>query len=497
MRRRSMIEQLPILNMILFLFTALSIPLFKKKAFKVTLWIGFAVLLAVFVSSILLMLYVRDTGTFYYHFGQHDRMIGIEFRIDAFSTLFTTLIVGLTLLIYVYSCGDATEGIAEKEYGRYYILLFVLMFSMFGIIYTNDLFNTYVFMEILAITTCSIISIKRKKENYTASFRYVMLNEVGSLSYLLGVALIYMVTGYTNIELAFSSIQDVWQLYPANIMTAVGFMVVGIGIKAAIFPFHIWLPDAHSHAPSSSSAILSAIVVKVYLLIMIKIIFRVFGMDVMQALGISDVIIIVAALGMIAGSFFALAQKDIKRMLGYSSVAQIGYILLGIGLMTRHGLISAFYHIISHGLMKAALFLSVGVIIYLKHIRRVDKMDGIGKGIPLVFSVFSVAALGMIGIPLTSGFLSKFYLGVAAMEIGNWILIVVIIISGLLNALYYLPIMISGFLKGDKPVLEAHRSHTPSAMLYPILILGALILLIGMYPSVILDWIELAANQLI
>lgn len=491
-----MIEQLPILNLMLFLLTALAIPLFKKKAFTITLWIGFFVLLTVLISSIFLMLYVQENGLFYYHFGQHDRLVGIEFRIDAYSTLFTTIIVGLTLLIYVYSCGDATEGIAEKEYGRYYILLFILMFSMFGIIYTNDLFNTYVFMEILAITTCSIISIKRKKENYTASFRYVMLNEVGSLSYLFGVALIYMITGYTNIELVHDAIRDVWHLYPANIMTAVGFMVVGIGIKAAIFPFHIWLPDAHSHAPSSSSAILSAIVVKVYLLIMIKILYRVFSIDILNALNIPNVIVIVAGLGMIAGSFFALAQKDIKRMLGYSSVAQIGYILLGIGFMSQLGLISAFYHIISHGLMKAALFLSVGAIIYLKKVRRVDHMDGIGKLYPIIFTVFSIAALGMIGIPLTSGFLSKFYLGIAALDQGQWIFIVVIIISGLLNAMYYLPIMISGFLKGSSPVPNEPLKRIPKTMLYPIIILGLLILLIGIYPALILDWIEAAANQM-
>jgi multicomponent Na+:H+ antiporter subunit D len=449
------------------------------------------------ISSVVLMLYVEEMGAFYYHFGQHDRLIGIEFRIDLFSTLFTTIIVGLTLLIYIYSCGDATEGIAEKEYGRYYILLFILMFSMFGIIYTNDLFNTYVFMEILAITTCSIISIKRKKENYTASFRYVMLNEVGSLSYLFGVALIYMITGYTNIELVYESIQNVWQLYPANIMTAVGFMIVGIGIKAAVFPFHIWLPDAHSHAPSSSSAILSAIVVKVYLLILIKVLYRVFGFDVLSQLNIPNVIVLVAGFGMIAGSFFALAQKDIKRMLGYSSVAQIGYILLGVGFMSQQGLISAFYHIISHGVMKSALFLSVGAIIYIKHVRRVDQMDGIGKMMPLVFAVFSIAALGMIGIPLTSGFLSKLYLGMAALEQGQWIFLVVIIISGLLNAMYYLPIMISGFLKGAQNHPNQPIKRLPKTMLFPIIILGCLILLIGIYPDLILNWIEIIASELV
>ena len=491
-----MIEQLPILNMLLFLLTALVIPIFRKKAFKVTLFIGFFVLLIVLVSQGFLLFHVNQVGAFYYHFGNYTGLIGIEFKIDAFSVFFTTFIVFLTLIIYVYSCGDATEGIAEKEYGRYYILLFVLLFSMFGIIYTNDLFNTYVFMEILAITTCSIISIKRKKENYTASFRYVMLNEIGSLSYLFGVALLYMVTGYTNVELVSRSIQDVYQVYPANIMTAIAFMVVGIGIKAAVFPFHIWLPDAHSHAPSSSSAILSAIVVKVYLVVMVKILFRVFGLDILQDLNVGIILLVIAGFGMIMGSFFALAQKDVKRMLGYSSVAQIGYIFLGIGLMSHIGLTAAFYHIVSHGFMKAALFLSVGAIIYYRNIRRVDKFDGMSFKMPIAMAVFSIAALGMIGIPLTSGFLSKLYLGIAALDHGMVIFIVIIIISGLLNAMYYLPILIAAYLKGNKDTVDKGIERAPKMMVIPIVLLGILVLLLGIYPQLIQSFIDQAAQAI-
>lgn len=493
-----MIEQLPILNMLLLLSAALIIPLLKKRKFKQTLTLGFIVLLIVTVSSGYLLYYVNQFGAFTYDFGNHNSVIGIQLLINSFSTLFTFFIIFLTLLVYIYSTGDATEGIEEKEYGRYYILLFILLFSMFGILYTNDLFNTYVFMEILSITTCSIISIKRKKENYTASFRYVMLNEIGSLSYLFGVALLYMITGYTNIELVSNSIQSIWHIYPANIMTAVGFMVIGIGIKAAIFPFHIWLPDAHSHAPSSSSAILSAIVVKVYILILIKVLFNVFGVDILTALHMPTILLIVAGFGMIMGSFFALAQKDIKRMLGYSSVAQIGYIVLGIGLMSYVGLTAAFFHIISHGLMKAALFLSVGAVIYYKKIRKVNAFDGLGFQMPITMIVFSIAALGMIGIPLTSGFISKLNLGVAALSGGQWIFIIIIVLSGLLNAMYYLPILIASFLKDNadqQKVMTIEKA--PIQMLIPIVCIGALILLLGVYPNLISEMLEKAAATLI
>jgi multicomponent Na+:H+ antiporter subunit D len=491
-----MIEQLPIINLILLLTTALAIPLFKKRSINTTTILGFVVLVLVLISSIILLNHVNVNGPFVYRFGNYSNVFGIEFLINSFSAFFTLFIVALVLIIFVYSTGDATEGVAKKEYGRCYILLFILIFSLFGIIYTNDLFNTYVFMEISAITTCSIISIKRKKENYTAAFRYVILNEVGSLSYLFGVALLYMITGYTNIDLVSQSLQTVSNLYQANIMTAIGFMVVGIGIKAAIFPFHVWLPDAHSTAPSSSSAILSAIVIKAYILVLVKVLFRVFGIDILDEFSIPLIITIIGATGMIMGSVFAIAQKDVKRMLGYSSVAQIGYIVLGLGLMSVLGMKAAFFHIISHGLMKAALFLTVGVVIFHRKIRNVDDFKGLGYQMPITMVVFSIAALGMIGIPITSGFISKFNLGLAVLDSGQTIFIVVIILSGLLNAIYYLPIIISAFLKGKEPELSVVKiEKVPKAMIASIVILGIGILFIGIFPNVLLNLIEMAVQN--
>lgn len=493
-----MIEQLPILNMLAFLATALVIPLFKKRSFNQTLILGFIVLLFVSVSSAILFASVLRNGAFVYQFGGHDARLGIELLVDGFSAFFTLFVIVIILLVYIYSSGDATDGVSEKEYGRYYILLFILLFAMLGILYTNDLFNTYVFMEILSITTCSIISIKRKKENYAAAFRYVMLNEMGSLSYLFGVALLYMVTGYTNIDLVAREIGAVWTMYPINITTALAFMVVGLGLKAAIFPFHIWLPDAHATAPSSSSAILSAIVVKVYVLIMIKTLFRVFGLEVMMGLNVSWILLVMAAFGMIMGSIFALAQKDVKRMLGYSSVAQIGYIVMAVGLFSVLGLRAAFFHIVSHALMKAALFLAVGIVIYYKKIRHVRAFAGLGPVMPVAMGVFTVAALGMIGIPGTSGFISKFALATALLDYGAGPLIGIVIASGILNAMYYLPILIDAFLRENPaiPPQPIRRERVPLTMLFPVVVLGLAIVLFGFMPNLLFDSLDAAIAAL-
>jgi multicomponent Na+:H+ antiporter subunit D len=265
-------------------------------------------------------------------------------------------------------------------------------------------------------------------------------------------------------------------------------MTIGVGIKAAIFPFHIWLPDAHATAPSTSSAILSGIVVKIYILVLVKLLFRVFGMEIVEALHIKWIMLILGSAGMIMGSIFAIAQKDVKRMLGYSSVAQIGYIILGIGLFTEAGLQAAFFHIISHGIMKAALFLSVGVIIYYKHVQKLKDFEGIGYQMPISMTVFSFGALGMVGIPLTSGFISKFNLGIAVIDANLIFFLIIIILSGLLNVVYYFPIVISAFLKDNKEMQKIpHIEKVPNIMLIPILTLGVAIVVLGLFPNLIMD----------
>ena len=492
------VEHLPILNLILFMSMALVIPLLRRQPFKITLILGFIVLGLVSVSSIYLLYHVNQFDAIHYTLGGHDTRFGIELLVDPFSALFTTIIVLLASIIYVYSSGDRTEGIEPNEYGRYYVLLFVLLMSLFGVLYTNDLFNTYVFIEILSITTCALISIKRKREAYSSAFRYVMMNELGSLSYLFGVALLYMATGITNISLIGQALQTAYETYPFNVVIALTFMMIGLGIKAAIFPFHVWLPDAHSSAPSTSSSLLSAIVIKVYVLVLIKILFRVFNVEILLDLNMRTVLLVVAGIGMIMGSVFAIAQQDVKRMLGYSSVAQIGYILLGIGLLSWEGLRASFFHILSHGLMKTALFLSAGEIIYYKRTRRVNDFDGIGFIMPVAMSVFSIAALGMIGLPFTSGFISKLYLGTALLDGRQVVFLGVLIVSSLLNVMYYLPIIILAFLKNEKYQYRLTSiERAPSTMIGPLVLLGLLIVLLGVVPQPIMQLIDAAVHTLI
>ncbi|SCY49614.1 proton-conducting transporter transmembrane domain-containing protein [Alkaliphilus peptidifermentans] len=486
-------QHFPVYSLLLLLAAAVIIPLLNKKSFsKVKLFL-ITVLVAVWGFTLKTLLFVYQSGAYSYNFGNWNEIIGVQFIVDEFSALMTLFVMSLAILILIYSFKDMEHEINKDQFTGYYTLVFILLFSMIGITYTNDLFNMYVFMEILSITSCSIISIKKKKENYMAAFRYLILNTIGSLSILMGIAMIYMVTGHLNMTQVYQTIAEVWQLYPTNILTAVGFILTGLGIKAAMFPLHIWLPDAHSTAPSPSSALLSSLVVKVYIFSVYKILFKVLGQSIVVALGVPTFITYFAAVGMIMGSVFAIGQKDIKRMLAYSSVAQIGYIFLGLGLVTIDGLSASMFHIISHGLMKSALFLSAGAIIYYKDKRNINDLDGIGYEMPITMFVFTVAAFGMIGIPGINGFMSKIYLSFAVLDANKPIYLILILASSFLNAVYYLPIIISAFLKESKDrknIMEIDK--LPKSMLIPMVILALGSIIMGFYPQLIMNVVEKA-----
>lgn len=493
-----MINQIPIINQLVLLTAALIFPLLRKNKVIKTKFIGLFALSIVFILSLVLMFEVRNSGAFFYQFGNYNSSIGIEYLIDEFSSLFGVFISGLSLLIYIYSLGDLSHEININQTSGYYTLALLMIFSMLGLNYTNDLFNIYVFMEILTLTTAGIIAIKQKKENYMSAFRYVLLNEIGSISFLFGIALLYMVTGHLNMTNLFNAIQEVYATYPSNINLALAFMLTGLAIKGALFPLHIWLPDAHSTAPSPSSAWLSGVVVKVYVIAMIKIIYRVLGTNILENTNIPVVIQVIALTGMVFGSMFAIAQRDVKRMLAYSSVSQLGYIFLGVGLISSLGLRAAFFQIFSHGLIKVALFLSAGAFIYLQNKRVIKTFAGLGQTMPLSLAVFSLGGIAMIGIPFTTGFISKLYLGIAVLEFNQFVYLGVILFSSLLNLVYYLPIMTTGFLNVPKTgYVKPKLEKLPMTMLIPIIILGLLIIGVGILPNPLTELIDGAVAAII
>ncbi len=470
-------------------------------SYKKNLFAKIGVIVAIanaLLCSIGLLIYIYTYGTFSYYFGGWMAPWGIEFRVTFLSIFISLIILSMSLFVVVFSLQDILKEVELKKVPRYYSLFLLLVFSLVGISLTNDIFNLFVFVEISTLSACALISIVNRRQNIEASLKYLIMSSLGSGCILFAIALIYMVTGHLNMSQIGAELLTAWELYPKNVLAAASFLVVGFSVKSAVFPVHVWLPDAYTHAPSSSSAILSGIVTKTYAIALIKILFTVFGIDVLDNIAVSNIFLTLATLSIIFGSVFAIAQADIKRMLAYSSVAQIGYVYMGINLASHAGLSGGLLHVLNHSIMKVGLFLTVGLIIHKTGKRRIKDFKGLAADMPIQMTCFAIFALSMIGIPPLSGFFSKWYLALGAIEADKVFYVVVILISSLLNAVYYLPIIISSFFHDrDESLVQIIREKTPKSMFAPVLILAFSSVFFGLFYTLPLDVIQRAVINLI
>ncbi|MBS4031056.1 MAG: monovalent cation/H+ antiporter subunit D family protein [Clostridiales bacterium] len=492
----SIVNHFPVLAVVVLLLFAYLMPLLmrwrKEWCVPATLGaIGFSL-----IASLYMMWQVMTTGPFMYQMGSWAPPWGIEFSIDYLAVFATMTITIVGLIVIYYGTQDLLHELKEQVMGWYYTLYLLLMASMIGMVLTNDLFNMFVFVEICAIASCGIISIKESRECIEAAFKYLVLSAVGSGCLLLAIAMIYMVTGHLNFTYVAQALPQVMDLYPLNILVSLALFLVGLGVKAALFPLHVWLPDAHSSAPSPSSAVLSGLVIKVYAIAMIKLLYKVYPPELLGMAPIMNMILWMATLAIIIGSMFAIVQDDIKKMLAYSSIAQIGYVFLGVGLMSESALQGGILHIFNHAIMKSMLFLSAGAIIYATGTRKLSDLKGIGITLPVPTIAFSLGAFAMVGIPITNGFISKWYLALGSLDVGRPFFAAVILVSSLLNGIYYLPIVVNAFF-GEPEGAVAEPRPLPRQMVVSLILLGSGVILFGVFPSLILGVVSKAAQSLL
>ncbi len=461
-------------------------------------WLPGGLALAAHFLALLLTGYlawaVLSYGEIRYALGGWLAPWGIEFLVTRLSVFMLITIFSVSTLIVVYSLADLPHDVETRLLGGYYTLYLLLVGSLAGLCVTNDLFNMFVLMEVAAIGACGIIAAKGGPECTEASLKYMILSCLGTAGILLATALLYKLTGHLNIDYIAAGMNTAVEHYPINSMVALALFSVGYIIKAALFPLHVWLPDAHSSAPSPSSAVLSGLVIKVYAVLYLRILVQVYSPEVFRIVPVNELILVLASISIIVGSLYAMAQTDIKRMLAYSSIAQIGYVFLGIGLMHPTGLTGGLLHIFNHAMMKSMLFLSAGAVIYCTGIRTIKDMKGIGLQMPLAMSAFTIGAMAMVGIPATNGFISKLYLAMGTLEAGRPVYLGVILMSSLLNGVYYLPIAIGAFFGQQDPeswpVERRDCTRLPLRMAVPIVILAGGCLFFGIFPRHMLVLIE-------
>jgi multicomponent Na+:H+ antiporter subunit D len=382
-----------------------------------------------------LALEVTQAGVLSYELGAWAAPWGIEFRLDAANALVQLLVTGLAAVVLVFAGESAALEIPPERQGGFYAAVLLLVAGLLGITATGDAFNVFVFLEISSLATYTLIALGRDRRALTASFRYLIMGTLGATFYLVGIGLFYAMTGTLNMA-------DLAQRLPAvadtrTMHTAVAFLTVGVCLKLALFPLHLWLPNAYAYSPSAVSALLAATSTKVAVYLLIRLYYTVIGADfAFGQLSLGLVLMALAVTGMLTASAVAVTQPDAKRMLAYSSVAQVGYMVLGLSLATVTGLTAALLHLLNHALMKGALFLALGCITYRIGTTRVAGFAGLGRRMPWTMAAFVAGGLSLIGVPLTVGFVSKWYLVLGALEAGHWVLVAAIVMSSLLAVAY-------------------------------------------------------------
>ncbi len=436
-------------------------------------------LTVILCMSAFVLAFVFRTGESYtFMMGHFPAPWGNEIRVgilEALMAVFFSLIMILSILgggKYILS------DIIETKQNLFYVLINLMMSSLLALIYTNDLFTAYVFIEINTIAAGGLILIRDTGHTLVAATKYMIMSLIGSGLILIGLSMLYGITGHllmSNIHESVIQINANGQ-YTIPLTVIIVFICVGLAIKSALFPFHSWLPDAYSYGTAASSAILSSLVSKSYIFLLIKIFYRVIGLDIIMHYHVENILFIFAILGMILGSVSAIHQIDIRRMIAFSSVAQIGYIYMGIGLDTEAGILAALFHVISHAASKSLLFISArGLSEVSGNSKLFPDLKGAGYRNIIAGIGFSTGALSMIGIPLFAGFTSKVYFALATLESSPfklWTAMIALAISTVLNAVYFLHTVLTIYTpvnKEGRVGFRAKRQFTLAILLFVLL----------------------------
>ncbi len=399
-------------------------------------------------------------GAISYELGGWAPPWGIEYRIDAVNAFVALIVATIAAITLPYALLSAEREIPEDKIPLFYSAMLLCLTGLLGITQTGDIFNVFVFLEISSLASYALISLGRQRQAFTAAYQYLIMGTIGATFYLIGVGLVYSQTGSLNMQDLATILPGV--LHLNTVETGFAFIMVGIALKLAMFPLHLWLPNAYTYAPSVVTVFLAATATKVAVYVMLRILFTVFPQGFAVTTPADELFIVAGIAGIITASVYAIYQENIKRLLAYSSVAQVGYMVLGIGFASATGVTAALVHLFNHALMKGALFMAVGAIVYRIGACRMEQIHGLGRAMPWTFGAIVIGGLSLIGVPGTAGFISKWYLVVAALEQQAWIsvavilsgsLLAVVYVGKLIEALYFKPVSDAGKAVSEAPIL--------------------------------------------
>jgi len=458
-----LLAHLPILQVIVPLMAA-PLCLFLTRSRLVWLFALIVSGLAFLISSLLLQ-QVMASGTIIYELGGWDAPWGIEYRIDQLNAFLLLIISAVSTVVLLAAHTSIKQEIPADRHTLFYILYLLSLAGMLGIVATGDAFNVFVFLEITSLSAYALIALGKDRRALWASYQYLIMGTIGATFILIGIGLMYQMTGTLNMYDLSQRLPEV--AHTRTVFTAFAFVIVGVCLKLALFPLHLWLPNAYAYAPSIVTAFFAATATKVAVYLLIRFTFSVFGLSFsFTALPLQMLFVVLGLLGIFAASFAAIYQKNVKHLFAYSSIAQIGYMIVGFSVSTTAGLMATLLHMFNHALMKGALFLALAAVVYRIGSAQLSQFNGLGRQMPYTMAAIVIGGLSLIGVPLTVGFVSKWYLVLATIENGWWPVAVLILLGSLLAIVYVWRIVEAAYFK---PPLAGRESikEAPLSLLIP------------------------------
>ena len=443
----------------------------------------------------LLLAEVTTNGAIDYEMGGWAAPWGIALHVDRLGALVLVIVTGIGALVspsFYLSIGREVRADRQPLFYSAYLLALT---GMLGIAITGDAFNLYVYLEIASLASYTLVALGSDRRALTAAFQYLILGTIGATFILIGVGLIYMMTGTLNMADLAERLPALWDARPVR--AAFAFIIVGAGLKFALFPLHWWLPNAYTYAPSTVSAFLAGTATKVGVLILMRFVYGVFGVTfAFEVMPLGEILTALALITILFGSLAAIFQDNLKRMLAYSSIAQVGYITLGIAMGNLNGLVASLVHLFNHAAMKGALFLALAAVFYRVGAVDMASIRGLGRRMPYTMAGFVIAGASLVGLPLTVGFISKGYLLLAAVETGQWTVVAVIVFSSLLALIYILRVVEAAYFQ-PAPDGAVESGEAPLTMLVPLGLLAFACLYFGIDTGLTVGVAKVAALGLL
>lgn len=442
------------------------------------------------VVAVVLLLRLVVSGGFSHAVGGWLPQYGIELRFDEIGALAVVASL-LVVLALVFSSRYVARAMSSKRASFYYALVLINLGGLNGFLVTGDLFNMFVFMEIFSVSAYALVATAREPIAALAALKYLLLGALSSLLVLFSVGVVFAMTGTLNIADA-ASILEASGPMPAAL--ALGGLVTGFAVKAALFPVHFWLPDAHAAAPAPVSAILSALVVKAGVVGMLRT-FELFGGVGELLQPVLNLVVWLGALGALGGALMALVQRDIKLMLAYSTVANIGYIFIGLGLATASAVSGAMIHTVNHAVIKFALFLAAGAMIHRTGLRNIDDLRGLGRRMPVTAFGMAFTLIALSGVPPMAGFTGKWQIALGALEAGHPSLVAVLVIAGIIVLAFGIRVINALYFRPPARVAVASATEAPASMWMPVLTLTIASLVLGLAGRPMLEFVGQAVQS--